>query len=94
MRVYEIPEGSKTAKGRAIQNLINIESDDKVKAFMYTRFKDQDYIKNHNLIMVTKKGQVKKTSLEKYSKPRVNGVAITIKEGDELLEAKLTNGTN
>jgi DNA gyrase subunit A len=94
MRVYEIPEGSKTAKGRAIQNLVNIESDDKVKAFICTQdLKDKDYINNHNLIMVTKKGQVKKTSLEKYSKPRVNGVAaITIKEGDELLEAKLTNG--
>ncbi|MFL9829650.1 DNA gyrase subunit A [Flavobacterium sp. ARAG 55.4] len=94
MRVYEIPEGSKTAKGRAIQNLINIESDDKVKAFICTQdLKDQDYIKTHNLVMVTKKGQVKKTSLEKYSKPRVNGVAaITIKEGDELLGAELTNG--
>lgn len=94
MRVYEIPEGSKTSKGRAIQNLINIESDDKVKAFICTQdLKDQDYIKSHNLVMVTKQGQVKKTSLEKYSRPRVNGVAaITIKEGDELLEAKLTNG--
>jgi len=94
MRVYEIPEGTKTAKGRAIQNLVNIESDDKVKAFICTQdLKDQDYIKSHNLVMVTKKGQVKKTSLEKYSKPRVNGVAaITIREGDELLEAKLTNG--
>jgi len=94
MRVYEIPEGSKTAKGRAIQNLINIESDDKVKAFICTQdLKDQDYIKTHNLVMVTKQGQVKKTSLEKYSKPRVNGVAaITIKEGDELLGAELTNG--
>ena len=94
MRVYEIPEGSKTAKGRALQNLINIESDDKVKAFICTQdLKDQEYIKSHNLVMVTKKGQVKKTSLDKYSKPRVNGVAaITIKEGDELLEAKLTNG--
>jgi DNA gyrase subunit A len=94
MRVYEIPEGSKTAKGRALQNLINIESDDKVKAFICTQdLKDKEYINSHNLIMVTKKGQVKKTSLEKYSKPRVNGVAaITIKEGDELLEAKLTNG--
>ena len=94
MRVYEIPEGSKTAKGRAIQNLVNIESNDKVKAFICTQdLKDKDYINSHNLIMVTKKGQVKKTSLEKYSKPRVNGVAaITIKEGDELLEAKLTNG--
>ena len=96
MRVYEIPEGSKTAKGRAIQNLVNIESDDKVKAFICTQdLKDQEYIKSHNLIMVTKKGQVKKTSLEKYSRPRVNGVAaITIKEGDELLEAKLTDGNS
>lgn len=94
MRVYEIPEGTKTAKGRAIQNLVNIESDDKVKAYICTQdLKDKDYINSHNLIMVTKQGQVKKTSLEKYSKPRVNGVAaITIKEGDELLEAKLTNG--
>ncbi|KLT69967.1 DNA gyrase subunit A [Flavobacterium sp. ABG] len=94
MRVYEIPEGSKTAKGRAIQNLVNIESDDKVKAFICTQdLKDKEYINSHNLVMVTKQGQVKKTSLEKYSKPRVNGVAaITIKEGDELLEAKLTNG--
>lgn len=94
MRVYEIPEGSKTAKGRAIQNLVNIESDDKVKAFICTQdLKDKDYINSHNLVMVTKQGQVKKTSLEKYSKPRANGVAaITIKEGDELLEAKLTDG--
>ena len=94
MRVYEIPEGSKTSKGRAIQNLINIESDDKVKAFICTKdLKDQEYINSHNVIMVTKKGQVKKTSLEQYSRPRVNGVAaITIKEDDELLGAKLTNG--
>ncbi|MGV9004281.1 DNA gyrase subunit A [Flavobacterium sp.] len=94
MRVYEIPEGSKTSKGRAIQNLINIESDDKVKAFICTQdLKDQEYINSHNVIMVTKKGQVKKTSLEQYSRPRVNGVAaITIKEDDELLGAKLTNG--
>jgi DNA gyrase subunit A len=94
MRVYEIPEGSKTAKGRALQNLINIESDDKVKAFICTQdLKDKEYTLSHNLIMVTKKGQVKKTSLDKYSKPRVNGVAaITIKDGDELLEAQLTNG--
>ena len=96
MRVYEIPEGSKTAKGRALQNLINIESDDKVKAFICTQdLKDKEYTTSHNLIMVTKKGQVKKTSLDKYSKPRVNGVAaITIKEGDELLAAELTNGTS
>ena len=94
MRVYEIPEGSKTAKGRALQNLINIESDDKVKAFICTQdLKDKEYTNSHNLIMVTKKGQVKKTSLDKYSKPRVNGVAaITIKDEDELLGAKLTNG--
>ncbi len=94
MRVYEIPEGSKTAKGRAIQNLVNIESDDKVKAFICTQdLKDQEYINSHYLIMVTKKGQVKKSSLELYSRPRVNGVAaITIREDDELLEAKLTNG--
>ncbi len=94
MRVFEIPEGSKTSKGRAIQNLINIEQDDKVKAFLCTQdLKDEDYIKEHYVIMATKKGQVKKTSLEQYSRPRANGVnAITIKEGDELLEAKLTNG--
>lgn len=94
MRVYEIPEGSKTAKGRALQNLINIESDDKVKAFICTQdLKDKEYTNSHNLIMVTKKGQVKKTTLDKYSKPRVNGVAaITIKEDDELLGAQLTNG--
>ena len=96
MRVYEIPEGSKTAKGRAIQNLINIEQDDKVKAFICTQdLKDEDYINNHFVIMATKKGQVKKTTLEKYSRPRSNGInAITIKEGDELLEAKLTNGSS
>ncbi|WP_396157495.1 DNA gyrase subunit A [Flavobacterium sp.] len=94
MRVYEIPEGSKTAKGRALQNLINIESDDKVKAFICTQdLKDKEYTLSHNLIMVTKKGQVKKTSLDKYSKPRVNGVAaITIREDDELIGAQLTNG--
>ncbi|WP_324069305.1 MAG: DNA gyrase subunit A [Flavobacterium sp.] len=96
MRVYEIPEGTKASKGRAIQNLINIESDDKVKAFICTQdLKDQEYIESHNLIMVTKQGQVKKTSLEKYSRPRINGVAaITIKDGDELLGAKLTNGSS
>ena len=94
MRVYEIPEGSRTSKGRAIQNLINIEQDDKVKAFICTKdLKDEDYINQHYVIMATKKGQVKKTSLEKYSRPRINGInAITVKEGDELLVAKLTNG--
>ena len=94
MRVYEIPEGSKTSKGRAIQNLINIEQDDKVKAFINTQdLKDEDYINSHFVIMTTKQGQVKKTSLEQYSRPRANGInAITVKDGDELLEAKLTNG--
>ncbi|MDT0676891.1 DNA gyrase subunit A [Autumnicola musiva] len=94
MRVYEIPEGSKASKGRAIQNLINIEPDDKVKAFICTQdLKDEEYVNNHYVIMATKKGQVKKTSLEQYSRPRVNGInAITIKDDDELLEAKLTNG--
>ena len=94
MRVFEIPEGSRTSKGRAIQNLINIEQDDKVKAFICTQdLKDEDYINNHYVIMATKEGQVKKTPLEQYSRPRTNGInAITIKEGDELLEAKLTTG--
>ena len=96
MRVYEIPEGSKLSKGRAIQNLINIEPDDKVKAFICTQdLKDENYINDHYVIMCTKKGQVKKTSLEQYSRPRSNGInAITIKEGDELLEAKLTTGNS
>jgi DNA gyrase subunit A len=94
MRVYEVPEGSKTSKGRAIQNLINIESDDKVMAFICTQdLKDQDYINSHYVIMCTKQGQVKKTLLEQYSRPRQNGInAITIREDDELLEAKLTTG--
>ena len=94
MRVYEIPEGSKTSKGRAIQNLINIEQDDKVKAFINTQdLKDEAYVNQHCVIMSTKMGQVKKTPLEQYSRPRANGInAITVKEGDELLEAKLTNG--
>ena len=96
MRVYEIPEGSKTAKGRAIQNLISIEQDDKVMAFICTQdLKDQEYINSHYVIMATKKGQVKKTSLEQYSRPRTNGInAITVREHDELLEAKLTNGNS
>jgi len=94
MRVFEIPEGSKTSKGRAIQNLINIEQDDKVKAFVTTNdLKDEEYVNSNYIIMATKKGQVKKTSLEQYSRPRTNGInAITIKDGDELLSAKLTNG--
>ncbi len=96
MRVYEIPEGSKSSKGRAIQNLINIDPDDKVKAFICTQdIKDKEYINSHYVIMATKKGQVKKTLLEQYSRPRTNGInAITIKDGDELLEAKLTDGSS
>lgn len=96
MRVFEIPEGSKTSKGRAIQNLINIEQDDMVKAFICTQdLKDEDYVNSHYVIMATKKGTVKKTSLEQYSRPRQNGInAITIKDDDELLEAKLTTGTS
>jgi DNA gyrase subunit A len=96
MRVFEIPEGTKASKGRALQNLINIENDDKVKAFICTQdLKNEEYINSHYVIMATKKGQVKKTSLEKYSRPRVNGVAaITIKEDDELLEARLTTGNS
>ena len=94
LRVFEIPEGSKTAKGRAIQNLINIEQNDKVKAFICTQdLKDEEYINSMFVVMATKKGQVKKTSLEQYSRPRTNGInAITVREGDELLEAKLTTG--
>ncbi len=96
MRVYEIPEGTKASKGRAIQNLIQIEPDDKVKAFICTRdLKDEEYVNSHYVIMATKKGVVKKTSLEQYSRPRQNGInAITIREGDELLEAKLTTGNS
>ena len=94
MKVYEIPEGSRTSKGRAIQNLINIETDDKVKAFICTQdLKDEEYINTHFVIMATKKGIVKKTTLEAYSRPRQNGInAITVREDDELLEALLTTG--
>lgn len=96
MRVFEIPEGSKASKGRAIQNLINIEQDDKVKAFICTQdLKDEEYINSHYVIMATKQGQVKKTPLEQYSRPRQNGInAITIKEDDELIGAKLTTGNS
>ena len=96
MRVFEIPEGSRTSKGRAIQNLINIEQDDSVKAFICTQdLKDEEYVNGHFVIMATKKGVVKKTSLEQYSRPRQNGInAITVRDGDELLEAKLTTGTS
>jgi DNA gyrase subunit A len=96
MRVFEIPEGNKTSKGRAIQNLINIEQDDKVKAYINVMdLKDEEYVNNNYIIMCTKKGTIKKTSLEAYSRPRTNGInAINVREGDELLEARLTNGTN
>jgi len=94
MRVYEIPEGTRQSKGRAIQNLINLPQDDKVLAFINVlNLKDEDYINNHFIVMCTKQGIIKKTSLEAYSRPRVNGInAITVREGDTLLEAKLTNG--
>ena len=96
MRVYEIPEGNKLSKGRAIQNLINIPQDDKVKAYVKVQdLTDKEYINNNFIIMCSKHGVIKKTSLEAYSRPRTNGInAITIRENDELLEAKLTNGTN
>jgi DNA gyrase subunit A len=96
MRVFEIPEGSKTGKGRAIQNLLNIAQDDKVKAYVkVTDLTDKDYLDNNFVVMATKRGVIKKTSLEAYSRPRSNGInAITIRENDELLEAKLTNGYN
>ena len=96
MRVYEIPEGNKTSKGRAIQNLLNIEQDDKVKAYVKVQdLTDKEYVENNFIIMCTKEGIIKKTSLEAYSRPRTNGInAITIRENDELLEAKLTDGPN
>ncbi|RLD66633.1 MAG: DNA gyrase subunit A [Bacteroidetes bacterium] len=96
MRVYEIPEGSKTSKGRAIQNMISIEPDDKIRAFInVNNLKDQEYIENNYIVLCTKNGVIKKTTLEAYSRPRQNGInAVTIREGDQLLEAKLTNGTS
>ena len=94
LKVYEIPEGSKVSKGRAIQNIINLPKDDKVMAYINTKdLKDEEYINSHFIMMCTKKGVVKKTSLEAYSRPRTNGInAITIREGDQLLEAKMTTG--
>lgn len=96
LKVYEIPEGTKQAKGRAIQNLLNIDPDDKVKAYInLLTLKDEDYINSNYIVLCSRKGIIKKTTLEAYSRPRQNGVnAITIKEGDQLLEAKLTNGKN
>ena len=94
LKVYEIPEGSRASKGRAIQNVINIESDDKIKAYLNVKnLKDEDYINNNYIVLATKQGIIKKTSLEAYSRPRTNGViAITVRDGDELLEAVMTNG--
>lgn len=96
LRVFEIPEGSKTTKGRAIQNIINIPADDKVRAYINTKdLKDKEYVENNYIILATKNGVIKKTSLEAYSRPRTNGInAITIRDNDTLLEAKLTNGSN
>ncbi len=96
MRIFEIPEGGKVSKGRAIQNLINIEQDDKVKAYVRVEdLTDKEYVENNFIVMATKNGVIKKTSLEAYSRPRINGInAITIRDNDELLEAKLTNGSN
>ncbi|MDY3352169.1 DNA gyrase subunit A [Riemerella anatipestifer] len=96
LRVFEIPEGSKTAKGRAIQNLINIEPDDKIKAYIRTNdLKDSEYVKQMYVVMITKNGTIKKTSLEAYSRPRTNGIhAIEIREDDQLLGARLTNGNS
>lgn len=96
LRAFEIPEGSRTSKGRALQNIINIPKDEKIKAYIkVTNLKDQEYLENNFIIMCTKKGTIKKTSLEAYSRPRANGInAININEGDQLLEATLTNGTS
>ena len=96
LKVYEIPEGGKTAKGRAIQNIINLPKDDKVMAYISTKdLKDEEYINSHFIVMCTKKGVIKKTSLEAYSRPRTNGInAITIRDGDQLLEVKMTNGNS
>ena len=96
LKVYEIPEGSRASKGRAIQNVINIEPDDKIKAYLNVKnLKDEDYINNNYIVLATKKGVIKKTSLEAYSRPRTNGViAITVRDGDELLEAVMTNGNS
>jgi DNA gyrase subunit A len=96
LKVYEIPEGTRISKGRAIQNLLNLESDDKVKAFVnVTTLTEEEYVKTHNIILCTKNGIVKKTPLQEYSRPRQNGIiAITIREGDFLLQARLSNGAD
>ena len=96
LKVYQLPEGTKTSKGRAIQNLINIENDDKVRAYINVKsFTDRDFLLNNYIIICTKQGTIKKTSLELYSRPRQNGInAINVREGDNLIQAKLTNGSN
>lgn len=96
MKVYDIPEGTKTSKGRAIQNMVNIESNDKVKAFINVKnFSDPEYIKSNFIVLATKSGLIKKTTLEAYSRPRTNGIiAINFREGDSLIQARLTNGNN
>jgi len=96
LKVYEIPEGTRTSKGRAIQNVINLEPEDNVKAYINVqKLDDRDYVDNNFIVLCTKKGVIKKTSLEAYSRPRQNGInAINIREGDQLLEAKLTNGNH
>ena len=96
LKVYEIPEGSRASKGRAIQNVINIEPDDKIKTYLNVRnLKDEDYVNNNFIVLGTKRGVIKKTSLEAYSRPRTNGViAITVRDGDELLDAVITNGNS
>src|SRR5690606_682987 len=96
MRVFEVPEGSKSSKGRAIQNLMSIDPTDKVMAYINVKdLTDKEYINNNYIVMCTKKGIIKKTSLEAYSRPRSNGInAITIREEDQLLEAKLTGGND
>lgn len=96
LKVYDVPEGTKSSKGRAVQNLLNIEPDDNIKAFINVpKLSDEEFIKNNFVILCTKKGIIKKTSLEAYSRPRQNGInAITVREGDRLIEAKLTNGNN
>ena len=96
MRIFEIPEGQKTSKGRAIQNLINIEQDDSIKAYIPVKdLKDEDYVNSTNVILCTREGLIKKTTLEAYSRPRSNGInAITIREGDQLLAARLTGGND
>ena len=96
LKVYEIPEGTRTSKGRAIQNVINIEPDDKIKTYLNVRnLKDEEYVNNNYIVLCTKKGIIKKTSLEAYSRPRTNGViAVTVRDSDELLDAAITNGSS